>query len=120
MLNNEINGDESSINLKLIKDKYSKKNMTIHEGIRNEFKIKDKFNEQKTNNKRLIYPKDNHGDTKGQKQNKEIINKEKANKISSNLPFSKKNLTINKKIQLERETISLNKKPKIINIFFFI
>ena len=46
MLNNGIFRDESSINLKVINDKYSRKNRTIHEGIRNEFKIKDKLNEK--------------------------------------------------------------------------
>ena len=123
MLKNEIFGDECSINLKVIKDKYFRKNSTIHKGKINEFKIKDKLNEQITNNKRLIYSKDNHGDTKGQKQSEEIINKGKTNKISSNHPFSKKNLLLIEKIKLENETISLissYKNPKIIKRFFFI
>ena len=115
MMKNEFIRDESSINLKEIKDKYRRENRTNHEGINKKYKIKEKHNEQKENNKRLIYIKDIYGDINVQKKFGEIINKEKANKIKPKLLLSEKNIISIEKIKLENDSISIIKNSKVIN-----
>ena len=114
-MKNEFFIDESSINLKEIKDKYKRENRSNHEIIKKRYKIKEKHNEQKENNKRLIYIKDIYGDINVQKKFEEIINKEKSNKIKPKLFLSEKNIISIEKIKLENDSISIIKNSKVIN-----
>ena len=61
---------KNEMNLKEIKDGFTRENKTSHEGIKNKYKIKE---EQKASNKRLINIKDIYEDINDKKQFGELI-----------------------------------------------
>ena len=110
---------KNEMNLKEIKDKYTKENKTNHKGIKNKYKIKE---EQKSNDKRLMNIKDIYEDTNNKKQFGEIINKEKSNKIKPKFLLSKKvmnsekNIISIEKIKLEIDSITIVNNQKVTSM----
>ena len=103
---------KNEMNLKEIKDGFTRENKTSHEGIKNKYKIKE---EQKASNKRLINIKDIYEDINDKKQFGELINKEKSSKIKPKFLLSKKvmnsekNIISIEKIKLENNLITIVK-----------